>query len=170
MSAAGPTVTEQAEPIPLAETYPIAELERRFYAFFIDRLIGWTLVAVVGLGARLVLDDVWAAVAVGAGVMALSWLVIAVVVGVSGNTPGKAMVGLRVVHHGTGTPIGVGRSLLRSLVLAPASAPTFALGLATTAWTAVEDRGRQRRGMARPRRALRRRRRPAHGCLRRRGG
>ncbi|MEO5664908.1 MAG: RDD family protein [Nocardioides sp.] len=141
MSAAGLTVTEHAP-----ETYPIAELERRFYAFFIDRLIGWTLVAVAGFGAWLVLDDVWTAVAIGSGVLALSWLVIAVLVGVSGNTPGKAMVGLRVVHHGTGTPIGVGRSLLRSVVLALASVPTFALGLATLAWTAVEDRGRQRRG------------------------
>lgn len=139
-------MTEQAEPISLAETYPIAELERRFYAFFIDRLIGWTVAAAAGFGAWLVLDDPWTAVAVGAGVMALGWLVMAVVVGVSGNTPGKAMVGLRVVHHGTGTPIGVGRSLLRSVVLALASVPTFALGLATLAWTAVEDRGRQRRG------------------------
>lgn len=129
-----------------AATYPIAELERRFYAFFIDRLLGWTLVAVAGFGAWLVLDDVWSAVAVAAGVMVLLWLVLAVVVGVSGSTPGKAMVGLRVVHHGTGTPIGVGRSLLRSVVLALASVPTFALGLATLAWTAVEDRGRQRRG------------------------
>lgn len=127
-------------------TYPIAELERRFYAFFIDRLLGWTLVAVAGFGAWLVLDEVWSAVAAAAAVMALLWLVLAVVVGVSGSTPGKAMVGLRVVHHGTGTPIGVGRSLLRSVVLALASVPTFALGLATLAWTAVEDRGRQRRG------------------------
>ena len=130
----------------LGETFPIAELERRFYAFFIDRLFGWTLAALAGFGSWLVLDDMWTALAVGAGVMALSWLVLAVVVGISGNTPGKAMVGLRVVHHGTGTPIGVGRSLLRSVVLALASVPTFALGLATLAWTAVEDRGRQRRG------------------------
>jgi len=135
-------VTEQQA----AATYPIAELERRFYAFVIDRLLGWTLVAVAGFGAWLVLDDVWSAVAVAAAVMVLLWLVLAVVVGVSGNTPGKAMVGLRVVHHGTGTPIGVGRSVLRSVVLALASVPTFALGLATLAWTAVEDRGRQRRG------------------------
>jgi len=135
-------VTEQQA----AATYPIAELERRFYAFFIDRLLGWTPVAVAGFSAWLVLDDVWSAVAAAAGVMVLLWLVLAVVVGVSGSTPGKAMVGLRVVHHGTGTPIGVGRSLLRSVVLALASVPTFALGLATLAWTAVEDRGRQRRG------------------------
>lgn len=129
-----------------AATYPIAELERRFYAFFIDRFLGWTLVAATGIGAWFVLDDVWTSVAVAAGVMALGWLVLTVVVGLNGNTPGKAMVGLRVVHHGTGTPIGFGRSLLRSVVLALASVPTFALGLATLAWTAVEDRGRQRRG------------------------
>ncbi|WP_310526275.1 RDD family protein, partial [Nocardioides sp.] len=140
--APGPTVTEQRA----AATYPIPELERRFYAFFIDRLIGWTVVAAAGLGAWFVLDDLWWALAVGAGVMVLGWLVLAVVVGINGNTPGKAMVGLRVVHHGTGTPIGVGRSLVRSAVLALASVPTFALGLATLAWTAVEDSGRQRRG------------------------
>ena len=51
-----------------------------------------------------------------------------------------------MVHHGTGTPIGVGRALLRSLVLGVSGLPTFGIGLATLAWTAVEDRGRQRRG------------------------
>jgi hypothetical protein len=61
-------------------------------------------------------------------------------------SPGKAVTGLRVVHHGTGTPIGVGPALLRSLVLGAAGLPTFGIGLATLAWTAVEDRGRQRRG------------------------
>lgn len=129
-----------------AEMYPIAELERRFHAFFIDRLIGWVVVGAAGLGTWVLADDGWTAVGAGAVVMALMWVAGAVVLGVSGNTPGKAMVGLRVVHHGTGTPIGVGRALLRSLVLAVASVPTFALGLATLAWTAVEDRGRQRRG------------------------
>ena len=78
--------------------------------------------------------------------MVLGWLVLAVMTGVSGNTPGKSALGLRVVHHGTGTPIGVGPALVRSLVLAAASLPTFGIGLATLAWTAVEDRGRQRRG------------------------
>ena len=38
------------------------------------------------------------------------------------------------------------RALLRSLVLGAAGLPTFGIGLATLAWTAVEDRGRQRRG------------------------
>jgi len=72
--------------------------------------------------------------------------VLSVVVGLTGMSPGKAVTGLRVVHHGTGTPIGVGPALLRSLVLGVAGLPTFGIGLATLAWTAVEDRGRQRRG------------------------
>ena len=129
-------------------TYPVAELERRFYAFALDRLLSWGLVALVGTGAWLLLDREvgWALVAVVGATLALLWLVLAVLVGVSGTSPGKSAVGLRVVHQGTGTPIGVGPALLRALVLAVSSLPTFGIGLATLAWTAVEDRGRQRRG------------------------
>lgn len=130
-----------------ATTYPIAELERRFYAFAIDRLVTWSLYVAVGVVARLVLgDEVLAVTGIVVGAMVLGWLVLAATTGVSGSTPGKAAVGLRVVHHGTGTPVGLGPALLRSLVLAAASLPTFGIGLATLAWTAVEDRGRQRRG------------------------
>ena len=130
-----------------AMTYPIAELERRFTAFAVDRLLAWSLLAVVGVvTAMFVSDDVWAVVgAVGAAVVVL-WLALGIVLGVTGSSPGKAMSGLRVVHHGTGTPIGAGRALLRSLVLGASGLPTFGIGLATLAWTAVEDRGRQRRG------------------------
>ena len=132
---------------PHAITYPIAQLERRFTAFAIDRLLAWSLLAVVGvLTVVLVSDDVWTVVGVVAGAMVLQWLVFAIVLGVSGNSPGKAMCGLRVVHHGDGTPIGVGPALLRSFVLGASGLPTFGIGIATLAWTAVEDRGRQRRG------------------------
>ena len=96
--------------------------------------------------AMFVSDEVWTVVGAVAGAVVLLWLVLAVVLGVSGRSPGKAMSGLRVVHHGTGTPIGIGPALLRSLVLGAAGLPTFGIGLATLAWTAVEDRGRQRRG------------------------
>jgi uncharacterized RDD family membrane protein YckC len=138
-------VTQQTEAP--AITYPIAELERRFYAFAMDRLLTWGLYVLVGVASWLVLGDrPWAVVGIVAGVMVLGWLALAVMTGVSGSTPGKSAVGLRVVHHGTGTPIGVGPALLRSLVVAAASLPTFGIGLATLAWTAVEDRGRQRRG------------------------
>lgn len=139
-------MTQQQTEAPAA-TYPIAELERRFYAFAMDRLITWGLYVLAGVVSWLVLGDrPWTLVGIVAGVMVLGWLALAVMTGVSGSTPGKSAVGLRVVHHGTGTPIGVGPALLRSLVVAAASLPTFGIGLATLAWTAVEDRGRQRRG------------------------
>ncbi|WP_457192467.1 RDD family protein, partial [Nocardioides sp. P5_E3] len=128
-------------------TYPIAQLERRFAALVIDRLLAWTVIAGVGVAtALLVSDDVWTVVGAVAGATVLLWLVLSVVVGLTGMSPGKAVTGLRVVHHGTGTPIGVGPALLRSLVLGVAGLPTFGIGLATLAWTAVEDRSRQRRG------------------------
>lgn len=132
---------------PHATTYPIAQLERRFTAFAVDRLLAWSLLAVVGVGTALFVSDaVWTVVGAVAGAAVLLWLVLSVVLGVTGSSPGKAMSGLRVVHHGTGTPIGVGRALLRSLVLGVSGLPTFGIGLATLAWTAVEDSGRQRRG------------------------
>ncbi|WP_210650160.1 RDD family protein [Nocardioides sp. SYSU D00065] len=132
---------------PHPTTYPVAQLERRFTAFAVDRLLAWSLLALVGLVTALfVSDDFWTVVGVVAGAMVLLWLALAVVLGATGTSPGKAMVGLRVVHHGTGTPIGVGPALLRSLVLGAAGLPTFGLGIATLAWTAVEDRNRQRRG------------------------
>ncbi len=128
-------------------TYPIAQLERRFTAFAVDRLLAWSLLAAVGVvTAMFVSDELWTVVGAVAGAAVLLWLVLAIVLGVSGSSPGKAMTGLRVVHHGTGTPIGVGPALLRSLVLGVSGLPTFGIGLATLAWTAVEDRGRQRRG------------------------
>lgn len=139
-------MTQQQADAP-ARTYPVAELERRFYAFAIDRLVTWGPYVAVGVVAWLLLGSEPLAVAgIVVAAMVLGWLVLAVMTGVSGTTPGKSALGLRVVHDGTGTPIGVGPALVRSLVLAAASLPTFGIGLATLAWTAVEDRGRQRRG------------------------
>jgi hypothetical protein len=40
----------------------------------------------------------------------------------------------------------VGPALLRTVIVAAAALPTFGLGLASLAWTATMDRGRQRRG------------------------
>ena len=119
-------------------TYPIAQLERRFTAFAVDRLLAWSLLAVVGVvTAMFVSDDVWTVVGAIGGAAVVLWLAFGIVLGVTGSSPGKAMSGLRVVHHGTGTPIGVGRALLRSLVLGVSGLPTFGIGLATLAWTAV---------------------------------
>ena len=128
-------------------TYPIAQLERRFTAFAIDRLLGWSLLALVGVVTAVsVSDEPWTVVGAVVGTMVVLWLAFAVILGVTGSSPGKAMTGLRVVHHGTGTPIGVGPALGRAFVLGVSGLPTFGIGLATLAWTALEDRSRQRRG------------------------
>ncbi|PVG84629.1 hypothetical protein DDE18_03235 [Nocardioides gansuensis] len=129
-------------------SFPVAELERRFYAFAIDRLLSWALYVVVGVGARGALgpDRLWTVLGVVAGTAGLVWLVLAVLLGATGTSPGKSAVGLRVVREGTGEPPGVGPALLRSLVLAVAGLPTFGMGLASLAWTAVEDAGGRRRG------------------------
>ena len=115
----------------------------------VDRLIAWTLVAAACWAAYELFwrdDQIWAGVALVAGVVVAVWVVFAVALGVVGTTPGKAAVGVRAVHVGTGTPIGFGRALLRGLVLGVATIPTFGIGLATLAWTAVADPTRRRRG------------------------
>ncbi|WP_248583228.1 RDD family protein [Nocardioides sp. InS609-2] len=129
-------------------TYPVAELERRFYAFAIDRLIVWGLYAATAVACWYFLGSsgFWAGAGIVVGVAVLMTLVFSAVLGMTGSSPGKSLVGLRVVHHGTGTPIGFGRALLRSLVLGLSALPTFGLGLATLAWTAVADGGHRRRG------------------------
>ena len=132
-----------------ATTLPAADLDRRFYAFVLDRLIAWSVVAAVawvvyrylvtpgGLGAALV-------------VVAITLLVVglafAVVLGRVGTSPGKALLGLRVVNVTAGVPVGVLPAIQRTLILGVATLPTFGIGVATLAWTAVMDAGRMRRG------------------------
>jgi hypothetical protein len=80
------------------------------------------------------------------GVTAVVAVVFAVVLGTMGSSPGKAALGLRLVSADEGRPIGVGPALLRTVIVGAAALPTFGLGLASLAWTAVMDGGRQRRG------------------------
>ncbi|RYP84799.1 FHA domain-containing protein [Nocardioides guangzhouensis] len=128
---------------------PVAALDRRFYAFALDRLVAWSAVAVVGAAAWWWLfreDRVLAGVLVAAAGFLLVGLVLAVLLGTRGTSPGKAAYGLRVVDPTSGRPIGVGRAVLRTVILGVATLPTFGLGTATLAWTAVEDPSRERRG------------------------
>lgn len=132
-----------------ATTLPAAGLERRFYAFAIDRLLVWSGYAGVGyLAWRFLIDRdrLWAGVGAVLGGVLLVGLLLAVVLGLWGSSPGKAAVGLRVVRHEDGRPIGVGAALLRALVRGLAGVPTFGLGVAALAWTAVTDPGGRRRG------------------------
>lgn len=145
------TTTAPAAP-PAARTAPHdvpAGLERRFYAFVLDRLLLWSLYAAASTGAAawFLRDERWLpGVAVIAGTVLLLGVAGVVVVGLWGLSPGKAALGLRVLDAETGRPLGIPRALLRWLVLAVATLPTFGFGAAALAWTALADPTGRRRG------------------------
>jgi hypothetical protein len=56
-----------------------------------------------------------------------------------------SLLGLRLVHTGTAEPIGVRAAVVRTFVVAVATA-SFGVGLAVLAWTALTDPGGLRRG------------------------
>jgi uncharacterized RDD family membrane protein YckC len=125
----------------------IADVDRRFYAFAVDRLIAWSIDAAVAVVVvRTVVDD-HSLVGIGliVGAVLLVGLVFAVLQGTTGRTPGKSVAGLRLVDTGTERPIGARRAILRAGVLGLAAVP-FGFGLAALAWTSVADRSRLRRG------------------------
>lgn len=132
----------------VVRTYPPAGLERRFYAGVLDRLVTWSLVAGGLYAATGLLGEgrVWSGLLALLGAVLLIWAGAAVPLGLLGTSPGKAVTGLRVVAVDTGTPLGVGPAALRVLVLGLAGLPTFGLGLATLAQTALRDPSRERRG------------------------
>jgi uncharacterized RDD family membrane protein YckC len=126
----------------------IADLDRRFYAFAVDRLIAWSIdVAVALVVARTVVAD--DRVALGIGLVVACVVVMgaafALLQGSTGSTPGKSLFGLMLVDTATEQPIGPRRALLRALVLGLGALP-FGFGLAALAWTSVADRSRLRRG------------------------
>lgn len=132
---------------PAGPTLAPADLERRFGALVVDRAIGWGLVAAITATAAVVGDlGVGACVLVALGSLVVVGVATGVLVGTAGTTPGKALLGLRVVGR-DGRPIGVVAGLGRTLVLGVAGLPTVGLGLATLAWTVVADPARQRRGL-----------------------
>jgi hypothetical protein len=130
-------------------SYPPAGLDRRFYALTVDRLVAWPVLAAgVYAAYRFLLadGDVAAGIAVIVALVVVIGVGFAVLAGTLGTSPGKAAWGLRLVSAEEGRPIGVGPALLRGLVVGLAGLPTFGLGLASLAWTALMDPGRHRRG------------------------
>jgi uncharacterized RDD family membrane protein YckC len=128
---------------------PVADLDRRFYAFAIDRAIAWGIDAAAAvLIFQLLIEpgNVWAGVAAIAAVVVLVGVVFAVVLGLTGTSPGMGISAIQVVRESSGTPIGVRDALLRQLILGVAALPTLGLGVATLAWTAVMDADGRRRG------------------------
>ena len=139
---------------PTVPLEPVADLDRRFYAFAIDRAIAWSIDAAAAVVLFQLLIEpgrVWAGVAAIVGVVVLVGVVFAVVLGRTGRSPGMGISAIRVVREGsvregTGAPIGVRAALLRQLILGVAALPTLGLGVATLAWTAVMDADGRRRG------------------------
>ncbi len=123
----------------------VADLDRRFSATVGDQLLGGVVVA-LGVTLAGLLDGWVARLAVVLGTALLVLSAYAVALGLTGRTPGKAALRLRVVAEGTTEPIGVGRAYLRTLLVALGGLPTFGFGLATLALTAVSDPAGLRRG------------------------
>ncbi|MER6971565.1 RDD family protein [Nocardioides sp. NPDC000445] len=136
-------------PAPTVEA-AIAEPDRRFYAFAIDRVIAWAIFAAAGFAAWLIFfrnDSLLPGVGLIAGVVLGVWLVGTVLTGSGGKTPGKMALGLRVVSDDSGAagrPIGVGKAFVRQALLGLCTIPTLGIGTATFAWVAaMDDRGRR---------------------------
>lgn len=145
------SVLSAPSPHPVAAAPPglrIADVDRRFYAFAMDRLIAWGIDLAVALVVWHYLLDrghvLLGVLAIVATVL-LVGTVFAVMLGITASTPGTSFLGLRVVRATTGEPLGVGPALLRTAVLGLAALP-FGFGLAALAWTAVADGSRLRRG------------------------
>ncbi|MFT4083083.1 MAG: RDD family protein [Nocardioides sp.] len=130
-------------------TLVIAEPDCRFYAFVLDRLIGWLVLAAAAVGAWAWLFDrdrtLLGVLAVVLAVLVV-WVVTALLVGLGGSTPGTSALGLRVLGAATGRPIGLGRALLRQAVLGILTLPTLGVGTAALAWMATMDPTGHRRG------------------------
>jgi uncharacterized RDD family membrane protein YckC len=145
-------VTETAVGAGNAELTPehlVGGPDRRFYAFVLDRLLAWGLYAGAAWAAYVYLLEpgrLWAGVAVIAGTVLLVGLLTTLAVGLWGITPGKALVGLRVLSAEDARPTGVKLALLRTLVLGVATLPTIGFGAAALAWTAMMDPSGWRRG------------------------
>ena len=139
---------ETALPPTVDDDVRVADPDRRFYAFAIDRLIAWGIDLAVAVLVTHLLISLGHAV-VGVLLIVATVLVVggvfALVAGTTGLTPGKSMLRLRLVHTGTGEPIGIGPAMLRTFVLGVAAVP-FGFGLAALAWTALADVTRMRRG------------------------
>jgi uncharacterized RDD family membrane protein YckC len=133
----------------LTTEHLVAGPDRRFYAFVIDLVVGWGICLGEAYAAYVALIDpgrVSAGVVAIAGTVLLVWLILSMLVGLYGLTPGKAMLGLRVLSVETARPVGIPTAMLRTFLLGLAGPPTLGFGAAALAWTAMVDPSGWRRG------------------------
>ena len=137
---------------PAAVEAAIAEPDRRFYAFAIDRVIAWAIFTAAAFAAWLIFfrnGSVLPGIGLILGVVLVVWMVGAVLTGSGGRTPGKMALGLRVVSDDSGaagSPIGIGKAFVRQALLGICTIPTLGIGTATFAWVAAMDERGRRQG------------------------
>lgn len=120
----------------------VADPDRRFYAWVIDRLIALVAYAVAGLAAYVALirpGNTVLGVVVIVVVALVVWFIGVLMTGLAGVTPGKSMRGLRVVSVATGEPIGLRAAFARQAIVGLGGYPTLGIGDATLAWMATLD-------------------------------
>lgn len=132
----------------MAAPFPPADLEQRFRALVVDRVLGLGL---LGLGcwpaARAWQAGRPATAFLLVAVVALVvWLMAALLEAATGATPGKALVRVRTLQPDSRRPGGLGRGLARAAVLGAAGWPTAGIGLALLGWSAATDPSGRRRG------------------------
>ncbi len=126
-----------------------AGADRRFYAFVVDRLFAWGICGGEAYAAYTLLIEpgrLWTGVAAIAGTVLMVGLLTSMLVGLFGLTPGKALVGIRVLSFEDARPIGLLRAIVRTFLLGAATLPTLGFGAAALAWTAMVDPSGWRRG------------------------
>ena len=141
--------TQTPETEQVTTEHLVAGADRRFYAFVIDLLLGWGIIGgEIYLAYTTLIDPghPWTGVAAIAGTVLLVGLITSMLVGLYGLTPGKALVGIRVLSADDARPIGVPRAILRTFLLGVATLPTLGFGAAALAWTAMADPSGWRRG------------------------
>jgi uncharacterized RDD family membrane protein YckC len=142
-------VWDAAAPEELTTEHLAAGADRRFYAFVVDRVLAWAIYggeAYVAWTTLIEPGHLWTGVAAIAGTVLLVGLITSLLTGLYGLTPGKAVVGLRVLSAEDARPIGVVRAVLRTFLLGAATLPTVGFGTAALAWTAMVDPSGWRRG------------------------
>ena len=124
---------------------PAAELDRRFYALVLDLMLSIVVLGVAG-GASALLESWWSRLMLVLAAVVALVAAAAVGLALTGCTPGKAALRLRVLAVDTTQPLDLGPAFLRTAVVALAGLPTFGFGLAALALTAVTDVSGRRRG------------------------
>ena len=133
-----------AAPPPTPQAGPVyATMGHRAGALVVSFLIGLLFVGVlIGLIAGGLASPIEAVIAV--DVLSLGYAVLQLVLlGTRGYTVEKRIVGLRVVDADTLEPLGIGRALVRQLVLGLIQTVTLGLGLIIMAVLAANDPRRQ---------------------------